>query len=130
MSSRKRGSLQTQESGTVPAQGRDKFETVPQQRCTALQGLRVVTHPRHACGDALHPISYAKLPCDWFNAYTPLSLIGPSPNMLLVRADSPIRTLADLIAAERERPGQISFGHAGNGPSPHLAGELLKYMAK
>ncbi len=83
-----------------------------------------------ATGHALNPHLYAKLPYDSFNDFTPLSLIGTSPNMLLVRADSPIKTLADLIAAERERPGQISFGHAGNGTSPHLAGELLKYMAK
>jgi tripartite-type tricarboxylate transporter receptor subunit TctC len=83
-----------------------------------------------ATGHALNPHLYAKLPYDSFNDFTPLSLIGTSPNMLLVRADSPIRTLADLIAAARERPGQISFGHAGNGTSPHLAGELLKYMAK
>jgi tripartite-type tricarboxylate transporter receptor subunit TctC len=83
-----------------------------------------------ATGHALNPHLYAKLPYDSFNDFTPLSLIGTSPNMLLVRTDSPIRTLADLIAAARERPGQISFGHAGNGTSPHLAGELLKYMAK
>jgi tripartite-type tricarboxylate transporter receptor subunit TctC len=83
-----------------------------------------------ATGHALNPHLYAKLPYDSFNDFTPLSLIGTSPNMLLVRADSPIKTLADLIAAARERPGQISFGHAGNGTSSHLAGELLKYMAK
>jgi tripartite-type tricarboxylate transporter receptor subunit TctC len=83
-----------------------------------------------ATGHALNPHLYAKLPYDSFNDFTALSLIGTSPNMLLVRADSPIKTLADLIAAARERPGQISFGHAGNGTSPHLAGELLKYMAK
>jgi tripartite-type tricarboxylate transporter receptor subunit TctC len=83
-----------------------------------------------ATGHALNPHLYAKLPYDSFNDFTPLSLIGASPNMLLVRTDSPIRTLADLIAAARERPGQISFGHAGNGTSSHLAGELLKYMAK
>jgi tripartite-type tricarboxylate transporter receptor subunit TctC len=83
-----------------------------------------------ATGHALNPHLYAKLPYDSFNDFTPLSLIGTSPNMLLVRADSPIRTLADLIAAARERPSQISFGHAGNGTSSHLAGELLKYMAK
>jgi tripartite-type tricarboxylate transporter receptor subunit TctC len=83
-----------------------------------------------ATGHALNPHLYAKLPYDSFNDFTPLSLIGTSPNMLLVRADSPIKTLADLIAAARERPGQISYGHAGNGTSPHLAGELLKYMAK
>jgi tripartite-type tricarboxylate transporter receptor subunit TctC len=83
-----------------------------------------------ATGHALNPHLYAKLPYDSFKDFTPLSLIGTSPNMLLVRADSPIKTLADLIAAARERPGQISYGHAGNGTSPHLAGELLKYMAK
>jgi tripartite-type tricarboxylate transporter receptor subunit TctC len=83
-----------------------------------------------ATGHALNPHLYAKLPYDSFNDFTPLSLIGTSPNMLLVRADSPIKTLADLIAAARERPGQITYGHAGNGTSPHLAGELLKYMAK
>jgi tripartite-type tricarboxylate transporter receptor subunit TctC len=83
-----------------------------------------------ATGHALNPHLYAKLPYDSFNDFTPLSLIGTSPNMLLVRADSPFKTLADLIAAARERPGQISYGHAGNGTSPHLAGELLKYMAK
>jgi tripartite-type tricarboxylate transporter receptor subunit TctC len=83
-----------------------------------------------ATGHALNPHLYAKLPYDSFKDFTPLSLIGTSPNMLLVRADSPIKTLADLLAAARERPGQISYGHAGNGTSPHLAGELLKYMAK
>jgi tripartite-type tricarboxylate transporter receptor subunit TctC len=83
-----------------------------------------------ATGHALNPHLYAKLPYDSFADFTPLSLIGTSPNMLLVRADSPFKTLAGLIAAARERPGQISFGHAGNGTSPHLAGELLKYMAK
>ena len=83
-----------------------------------------------ATGHALNPHLYAKLPYDSFNDFTPLTLIGTSPNMLLVRADSPYRTLADLIAAARAHPGELSFGHAGNGTSPHLAGELLKYMAK
>jgi tripartite-type tricarboxylate transporter receptor subunit TctC len=83
-----------------------------------------------ATGHALNPHLYAKLPYDSFNDFTPISLIGTSPNMPLVRADSSIKTLSDLIAAARERPGQITYGHAGNGTSPHLAGELLKYMAK
>lgn len=83
-----------------------------------------------ATGHALNPHLYAKLPYDSFNDFTPISLIGTSPNMLLVRADSSFKTLTDLITAARERPGQITYGHAGNGTSPHLAGELLKYMAK
>ena len=83
-----------------------------------------------ATGHALNPHLYAKLPYDPFNDFTPLSLIGTSPNMPLVRSDSPIKTLADLLALARERPGQLSYGHAGNGTSSHLAGELINYMTK
>ncbi|HEY6255877.1 MAG TPA: tripartite tricarboxylate transporter substrate binding protein [Xanthobacteraceae bacterium] len=83
-----------------------------------------------ATGHALNPHLYPKLPYDSLNDFTPITLIGTSPNMALVRADSPIKSIADLISAARARPGQISYGHAGNGTSPHLAGELLKSMAK
>jgi tripartite-type tricarboxylate transporter receptor subunit TctC len=48
---------------------------------------------------------------------------------LLVRADSPFKTLSDVIAQARAKPGGLSFGHAGNGTSTHLAGELLKTLA-
>src|SRR3974390_1169744 len=83
-----------------------------------------------AAGHALNPHLYAKLPYDSFKDFTPLSLVGTSPNMFLVRADSPWRTIPDLLAAARAQPGQIAYGHAGNGTASHLAGELLKYMAK
>jgi tripartite-type tricarboxylate transporter receptor subunit TctC len=82
-----------------------------------------------ATGHAINPHLYDKLPYDSFADFTPLSLIGNSPNMVLVRADSPIKTLADLLREARAKPGQLSYGHAGNGTSPHLAGELIKYMA-
>ncbi len=83
-----------------------------------------------ATGHALNGYFYAKLPYDPFKDFTPISLIGSSPNMLLVRADSPFKSVGDVIAAARAKPGQLSYGHAGNGTSPHLAGELFKYMAK
>src|SRR6266404_8680370 len=83
-----------------------------------------------ASGHAIVPFLYPKLPYDVFADFTPITLLGNSPNLALVRADSPIKTLADLIAAARARPGQLSYGHAGNGTSPHLAGELLKYMTR
>src|SRR4029079_9966448 len=60
----------------------------------------------------------------------PISLLASSPNILLVRADSPFKTMADLIAAAKAKPGSLSFAHAGTGTSTHLAGELLKTMAK
>jgi tripartite-type tricarboxylate transporter receptor subunit TctC len=83
-----------------------------------------------ATGHALNPHLYDKLPYDSFNDFAPISLIGSSTNMFLVRADSAIKTFQDLLAAARAQPGKLSFGHAGNGTSSHLAGELVKYMAK
>jgi len=83
-----------------------------------------------ATGHALNGLFYDKLPYDPFKDFTPVSLIGSSPNMLLVRADSQFKSVGDVIAAARAKPGQLSYGHAGNGTSPHLAGELFKYMAK
>ncbi len=50
--------------------------------------------------------------------------------MLLVRADLPFKSVADVIAAAHAKPGDLSYGHAGVGTSPHLAGELFKAMAK
>jgi tripartite-type tricarboxylate transporter receptor subunit TctC len=83
-----------------------------------------------ASGHALTPYFYPKLTYDPFNDLSPISLVGSSPNMLLVRSDSPFRSVAALLAGARAKPGGLSYGHAGNGTSPHLAGELLKYMGK
>ena len=83
-----------------------------------------------ASGHATNPFLYAKLPYDTFKDFTPISLLASSPNILLVRADSPFKTLADVIAQARAKPGSLSFGHAGNGTSTHLAGELLKNLAR
>jgi tripartite-type tricarboxylate transporter receptor subunit TctC len=83
-----------------------------------------------ASGHALSPYFYPKLTYDPFNDLTPISLVGSAPNMLLVRSDSPFKSVAAVLAAARTQPGYLSYGHAGNGTSPHLAGELLKYLAK
>jgi tripartite-type tricarboxylate transporter receptor subunit TctC len=83
-----------------------------------------------ASGHALLPHFYDKLPYDTFKDFTPISQIGSAPNMLLVRADSPFKSVGDVIAAARAKPGVLSYGHAGNGTSPYLSGELFKYMAK
>src|SRR5665811_64873 len=73
---------------------------------------------------------YKRQPYDTFKDFTPISLLASSPNILLVRADSPFKTLGDMIAAARAKPGSLSFAHAGTGTSTHLAGELLKSLAK
>ena len=82
-----------------------------------------------ASGHATNPFLYPKIPYDTFNDFAPISLLASSPNILLVRADSPFKTLGDMIAQARAKPGSLSFGHAGTGTSTHLAGELLKNLA-
>ncbi|MBR1212124.1 tripartite tricarboxylate transporter substrate binding protein [Bradyrhizobium sp. JYMT SZCCT0180] len=83
-----------------------------------------------ASGHATNPLLYPKIPYDTFKDFTPISLLASSPNILLVRADSPFKTVADVITAAKTRPGVLSFAHAGTGTSTHLAGELLKSLAK
>ena len=82
-----------------------------------------------ASGHPTNSFLYAKLPYDTFRDFTPISLLASSPNILLVKADSPFKTVGDLIAQARAKPGSLSFGNAGTGTSTHLAGELLKNLA-
>src|SRR6266480_1881693 len=77
-----------------------------------------------ASGHATNPFLYPKIPYDTSKDFTPISLLASSPNVLLVRADSPFKTLGDMLAQARAKPGSLSFGHAGTGTSTHLAGEL------
>jgi tripartite-type tricarboxylate transporter receptor subunit TctC len=83
-----------------------------------------------ASGHPTNAFLYEKLPYDTFKDFTPISLLASSPNILLVRADSPFKTVADVIAASKAKPGSLSYGHAGTGTSTHLAGELLKNLAR
>src|SRR6202158_343501 len=83
-----------------------------------------------ASGHATNPFLYPKIPYDTSRDFTPISLLASSANILLVRADSPLKTLNDMIAQARAKPGSLSFGHDGNGTSTHLAGELLKHLDK
>src|SRR5215467_3582160 len=68
-----------------------------------------------ASGHATNPFLYPKIPYDTFKDFTPISLLASSPNILLVRADSPFKNLGEVIAQAKAKPGGLSFGHAGNG---------------
>jgi tripartite-type tricarboxylate transporter receptor subunit TctC len=82
-----------------------------------------------ASGHATNPFLYPNIRYDTFKDFTPISLLATSPNILLVRAASPFKSLADVLSEARAKPGSLSFGHASNGTSTHLAGELLKSLA-
>ncbi len=66
-----------------------------------------------------------KLSFDPLKDYTPIAILSVGYNVLMVRADSPIRSVADLVAYAKANPGKTAFGSAGTGASNHLASELL-----
>lgn len=79
---------------------------------------------------AINPSMVPKLPYDTDKAFAPISLIGRGPNVLVVRADSPFKTVADVVAAAKADPGKLTYASQGNGTSAHLAGEMFTNLAK
>ena len=79
---------------------------------------------------AVNPSLVPKLPYASDKAFTPITLIGRGPNVLVVRADSPFKSVADVVAAAKAKPGKLNFASQGNGTSAHLAGEMFMNLAK
>ena len=79
---------------------------------------------------AVNPTLNSKLPYDPHRDFAPVALIARSFNVVVVNPKSPIKSIADLIAAAKASPGKLSYGTFGTGTSAHLAGELFKDMAK
>jgi len=73
---------------------------------------------------------YPKLAFNGLRDFAPISQIGSAPLVLVTAAGAPYRSLADLLAAGRAKPGELTYGSAGNGSSGHLAGALLASVAK
>ncbi|CAB3929780.1 Bug family tripartite tricarboxylate transporter substrate binding protein [Achromobacter insolitus] len=73
----------------------------------------------------VNPSLYKKTPYDPVADLAPISQITSYQYVLVVPQQSPIRSVDDLIAAARAKPGQVSYGSAGVGAGGHLAGELL-----
>jgi tripartite-type tricarboxylate transporter receptor subunit TctC len=97
--------------------GSDLVAKAPADGYTILMGT-VGTH-------AINPGLYRRMPYDAQKDFTPIGFAGYTPTLLVVAANSPLKSLKDLQAAAA-RSGGVSFASAGNGTSGHLAGELLK----
>ncbi|HSW03562.1 Bug family tripartite tricarboxylate transporter substrate binding protein [Aquabacterium sp.] len=74
----------------------------------------------------MNPLLYPKLGYEPVRDFTPAARIAETPLVLVVRSDSTARTLADLIATAKAKPGDTSFASTGLGSTLHLAGELLQ----
>ncbi|NLS69962.1 tripartite tricarboxylate transporter substrate binding protein [Bradyrhizobium brasilense] len=78
--------------------------------------------------NAVNPSLYSKLPYDAHKDFAPVALVARSFNVVVVNPASPIKSIADLIAAAKADPEKLSYGTYGTGTSAHLAGELFKHM--
>jgi tripartite-type tricarboxylate transporter receptor subunit TctC len=67
-----------------------------------------------------------KLAYDNDRDLVPVAYVGAVPNVLVVSASSPYKTVADLVAAARKQPGAINYASSGNGSTQHIAGELFE----
>ena len=75
---------------------------------------------------AIAPALYAKLPFDPIKDFAPVTLVGSIPMVVVVYPEFPPKTLLELIALAKAKPGEISYASAGNGSTNHLAVELFK----
>ena len=81
-------------------------------------------------GFAVNVSLYPRLPYDPLRDFATVSLIAAGPNLVVVNPALPARTLAELIAHARAKPGQLTYASAGTGAPSHLAVELFKTLAK
>ncbi len=75
---------------------------------------------------AINPNVYKRIPFDHVKDFAPVSLVASVPNILLVNADLPVKTVPELVALLKKEPGKHAFASSGAGTSIHLAGELFK----
>ena len=72
----------------------------------------------------------AKVNWDPLVDLTPITLAITSPSVLVVHPSLPVKTVKETVALARSRPGELNYGGGGGGSTPHIAGELFKYMAR
>ncbi|MCC2632939.1 MAG: transporter [Ramlibacter sp.] len=86
-----------------------------------IQGGTISSH-------AINVSLYSKLGYDPVKNFQPITMIGFMPNILVVRADSPYKSVQDVIAAAKAKPGTINYASSGNGTSQHLSGVFFEQM--
>ncbi len=83
-----------------------------------------------ATGLAVNQYLFASINYDPVADFAPVTLLCYFPNLLIVPASSPFHSVGDLLAEARKNPGKVTFATPGHGSSPHMSGELFKYLAK
>ena len=76
------------------------------------------------------PSLYTKVPYDFVRDLAPVTLLAQLPFLLVAHPSVPAKNVQELVQLARARPGQLNYASSGNGTTAHLAGEMLKSMAK
>lgn len=76
----------------------------------------------------VNPSMYKKLPYDVVKDFAPVSLLAAAPFVLVVHPSVPAKSVKELIALARSRPGKLNYASAGNGTNLHVAAELFKHL--
>jgi tripartite-type tricarboxylate transporter receptor subunit TctC len=98
--------------------GAEKVAKAPADGYTLLMG--------HIGTLAVNPSLYPRLGYQPLRSFAPVAWVARVPNVLVVHASVPARTLAELVALAKARPGQLAYGSGGNGSAAHIAMEYLK----
>src|SRR6202171_2215411 len=77
----------------------------------------------HAVNPALYPLRY-----DPIKSFTPISIFATGPNVLVVNPELPVKSVKELLALVKQKPGELNYASAGVGSFQHLGGELFKLM--
>lgn len=104
-------------AGTIAA---DLVAKAPSDGYTLLAG--------HANSNAIAPHVMSRVPFDPLNDFTPITYIGYVPNVLVVNPGLPIRTVEELIAQAKAKPGTLTYASSGVGSTQHLAGALFNQI--
>ena len=138
----------------VVGPGQDLVARLVGQKLTGAWGQQVIVDPRPGGGGAnaadiaaraaadgytwllstavftINAGLYAKPPYDLVRDFAPAALLGTATFLLVVHPSVPAKSVAELIRLAREKPGRLNYSSAGVGTPPHLAGEMLKSMAR
>ncbi len=79
--------------------------------------------------NAINAVLYAKMPYNARTDFAPITLVANAPLFLVMHPSVPVKTVKEVVALAKARPGQLNYGSAGMGTSPHLAGEMFQHLA-
>jgi tripartite-type tricarboxylate transporter receptor subunit TctC len=78
----------------------------------------------------VNPSLYPKIPYDPYKDFAPVTVVGASPNVMMVNPSVPAKTVAELVTYIRANPGKLSYASPSTGTTPHLSGELFRLTQK